>query len=253
MMSQLTEEDKLFRTKRRSVYLKWGLVAGALVIAFLTWKGCQNEKVMSSRFAEMEQRLKRVLSDSARIVAVARGYKKAKEDMDLRYAEVTAEKNLLQQKVREDGGKIVSLAKKVKEAANDKDTVTLMDSCIEMAKQIEYYKSWMDEVWIYEVKQDSIQNARIALSNAESAHWKSAYDSCFNAAKSVSAALPAFKPKGKLYIDGSVKIGAVAGVGGGFSYIDAKGNKFSAKGYATNLGPEYEAGYGRLLGFKKRN
>jgi hypothetical protein len=252
MTDTTPEEKKLLRAKRIAIYSRLGLAMAAIVIIFLSIRGCQNERAAVSAYRKAQDTIRALIADTSRIYAIARSYKAEGDDMKLRYAEVNAEKELFQVALISESNKSDRLLVAVEKAKADKDTVTLVKYIDTLSATNRLLSNRVQQLVSLQKKSDSIQNRRLQIADSLASHWELSYRGCIRAAEFVATELPKIKPSGKLYIDGAVKVGAIAGVGGGFSYIDAKGNKFSTNISFTNVGNVYEFGYGRLLSFNRK-
>lgn len=253
-MTNLTPEHEYWRARILAHRTKW-IIGGIVVIGVLLFfllRGCQNEKAANVAYDAIEDSLKKAIGEKAMAESIARGYKREIEDMDMRNAELTEHLNISRAALREKDNKIGVLAAAVKNANTNKDTPVLVNKCLELADSVEFYRAIMNETWRYQEELEKNKNERIRKSDSLAAHWQRSYENCMRTIEFTAATLPQIEPTRKLYIDGAVKVGAITGIGGGFSYLDKKGNKFSPKFSATNFGPVYEFGYGRLLGFKRK-
>lgn len=248
-MPELTPEEKYYRSKITS---RITFVAALIVIALLLWRQCENKLGANERIQLLQDSLQKAIADTSRIYAIARGYKTQAEDMGLRYAEADADKRLLQKEliVKSDEADRLHIA--VAKAKVEKDTIKLLTYIDTLSLSNKLLSLRVRQLITAQQKSDSIQNRRLEISDSLANHWGNSYKGCVQTLEFVAGELPKIKPKGKLYIDGAVKFGAVTGAGGGLSYADNKGNKFSAKAYSTNVGAVYEAGYGRVLSFKRK-
>lgn len=243
------EIEKYYKTKR---WLLIGLVIAVIAIILLVWNGCNQSKEANAKYTLLKDTLQSVISDTQRINNQAKQIEKEKAELELDLADLVADRELIQGALIDQSDKAVRLAAELKVAKAKKDTVSYYEKCDSLADEMTNLKIYIEDNARFQRGVDSAYTALLASERKLRDLYKFSYDSCVKAVVSANNALPAIKPKGKLYIDGAVKFGAVTGIGGGLSYIDTKGNKFSAKAYTTNLGPVYEVGYGRLLSLKRK-
>lgn len=251
-MPELTPEQKYYRTKRREIYLRWAVVIGAAIIIFLSIRGCQIERAATAAYDQIENVLKNTLAQDKKIRDSSKNLEKEKAALDSTVADLIADRDMLQGALIDDADKMKRLAAEVKSAKANRDTVRYIEKCDSLAEESIKKDEFLKKAWAQVAKVDGTRLAQIENMRRQRDLWRRGYDSCMGAVNKVDSLLPQIKPRGKVYIDGAVKFGSITGAGGGLSYVDNKGNKFSAKAYATNVGPVYEAGYGRLLSFKRK-
>lgn len=251
-MPELNHEQKYYRTKRRELYLRYAVVIGSAIIIFLSIRGCQKERAATAAYDQIEGALKNMLAQDKKIRDSSKNLEKENASLESTVADLIADRDMLQGALIDDADKMKRLSAEVKAAKAIRDTVRYFEKCDSLAEESQKKDEFLKKAWGQVAKVDSARLAQIENMKKQRDLWHRGYDSCMSAVNKVDSLLPQIKPRRKLYIDGAVKFGSITGAGGGLSYADNKGNKFSAKAYATNVGPVYEAGYGRLLSFKRR-
>lgn len=254
-MDQLTPEQEAKYWKSKLIWHRVKMIVGGLIIAVLIFyliRGCQNEKAANIAYDRIEEALKNTLKQDKRIRDSAENLEKEKAALDSTVADLIADRDMMQAALIDDSDKIKRLSNEVKKAKASRDTARYIEKCDSLAEESAKKDEFLKKAWEQVARVDNARILQINNLTQQRDLWRKGYDSCINAVKKVDSLLPQIKPRRKLYIDGAVKFGAITGAGGGLSYIDKKGNKFSGKAYATNVGPVYEAGYGRLLGFKRK-
>src|SRR5687767_11944821 len=106
----ITESEKLARAKRRELWLKWALIGGAVVILFLTWKGCQNEKQSASAYKQIEEQLKTVLNQDKAVREEAKRLRKENSQLDSTVADLVADRDLIQGALIDEADKVKRLS-----------------------------------------------------------------------------------------------------------------------------------------------
>lgn len=248
----MTQQEQFYRTKRVDVYLRWALIALALLLAFLLWRGCENVSDARTAYRLVKDTLESVVKDTSRVNAIARGYKQEKEAMDLRYEEARAEIDILQQGVMEGSDRERDLIAAIKKAKDSKDTVKIWAFIDTLSGENALLRQRIARLNTALNKKDSISDARLKISDSLAAHWKTAYDWCIAAAAYSAGELKKLQPSGKLYIDGSVIVGVITGVGVGGMYKDNRDKIFKGKLWLTNHGTAYEIGAALPIGLKRK-
>jgi hypothetical protein len=251
-MKEITEQEKYFKTKR---WLIIGIAALFIIVCLLLVDRCNKGKEISdakTSYAQIEGALKNVLSQDKHVRKYADSIEKRNSDLELEKAESRDNVEFYQKLFTDENYKAYRLSIELKKAKAANDTARYIEACDSLGEANIMLKGLMDTLIRVNNRNEEINSERLRGEIALSQHWKRGYDSCMSAVKTADNLLPDIKPKSKFYIDGKVLFGAVTGVGGGFSLVDTKGNKFSVTASATTSGPLYEAGYGRLISLKRR-
>lgn len=253
-MTEITPEQKYYRTRRREVYFRWAFVASLVVIAWLFLKrGCGEAKESKLAYVAIEKRLKSVIGDSARLEAEVRGLKNAKEDMDLRTADYIADLLLTKDALFESEGSRSRLAAEVKKAKASKDTASYIAHCDSLAEESEKKDGFLQKAWAQARAIDSARKEQIKNVEKQRDVYKQGYESCLSAVVFSVAELPKIKPRGKLCaVVSGIGSGPLLGIGGGFTYVTKTKVLIGAKAYATNQGLLTTLEFGVPLNFKRK-
>lgn len=248
-MSELTPEQKYYRTKRTLLLVS---VAAIVIIVLVLLQKCNEGKSAQLAYDAIEQRLNNVVDDSTRIKGLLDDERKKTNDLEMAVAEMTANYIITRNELLRESKRSTQLAADYKNARAQRDTVESFIICDSMADENSKLVEWAQKAWRQAASIDSLRREQNKSLNSQIKILRGGYDSCLSAAAFSVKELPKIKPRQKMYIDGAVMVGAITGVGGGGSYLDLKGNKFSPKVSVTNMGTIYEFGYGRLLSFKRK-
>lgn len=252
-MSELTPEQKYYRTKRREVYLRWAVGVAAAIVVFLLIRGCNNQRAANEAYNAIKDTLQSVLADTARTNAIARSLRAENADLDLNIADLVEDLQLTKGALIDESDRADKLAVAYKRARAEKDTVQMLSNCDSLANQhwILLARQW---------KEDSIDtelhNAfRASIKNltAQSDNFEKSYKKCLAAVTFASGELPKLEPRGQWFLTGGgFMAGPVFGGTGGFTHVTKKSLLLSAEGMLTNYGPGAMAKVGLLLGAKRR-
>ncbi len=249
-MPEVSEQEKYYRQRRR---LMIGLLLSAIIIILLIWRGCANSDRSLVVYESINERLQKVINDSAELNKQLQQKISDYQKLDLSYSELTADYVITHAALVSESEKANRLANQVKKAKVDNDTAKYIASCDSLAEESIKKDSNLQIAWRQATLIDSTHKEQIKNLTNQIYILKKGYDSCLSAVVYVKEELPALKPQSKLYINVTGVIdGGIFGVGGGFTLKTKKELMIGGRVMATNMGAIYLLDIGVPLSLKRR-
>lgn len=249
-MSQLTPEQKYYRTKRTLLLVS---VTAIVIIVLVLLQKCNGGKSAQLAYDAIEQRLNSVVEDSARIKTLLDNERKKTNDLELSVADMTSKYVIVHTELLRESKRSMQLAADYKRARERRDTVESLVLCDSMVAAIEIRDKQFRSLSEKTTLLDSLRVEQIKSLRRVNNILQGGYDSCLSAAVFVQKELPAIKPKSKLCaVVSGIGSGPLLGIGGGFTLVTKNHVLIGAKAYATNQGLLTTIEFGVPLNFKRK-
>lgn len=174
------------------------IVFSCVILILIWWIACNPRargKVSREAYTAIKDSLQLQQQRAVRAEQAGDSLQYSISQQDSVIADIMDENRLLTAELKIQGRTVEDLSASVKRAKKDKDTITFIEDCTELAIRANTYKNqvgyYVNRVSVL----DSMQSAQQVQSAILIAHWRNSFDSCMNVIDFAATELPKLKPR----------------------------------------------------------